>query len=61
MRSDPEAIETAASLMLGFAERTGLGSSRPTLRYLWTDARGSFAPGDLRPAESASRLCHSTV
>ena len=38
MRSNREAIEIAASLMLGFAERTGLGSSRPALRYLWTDA-----------------------
>lgn len=28
----------APSLMLDFAERTGLGSARPPRRYLWTDA-----------------------
>ncbi len=38
MPSRPEAIEKAASLMTGFAERTGLTSERPELRYLWTDA-----------------------
>lgn len=32
------AIEEAALLMQGFAERTGLGSARAPRRYLWTDA-----------------------
>jgi hypothetical protein len=32
------AVAQAASLMAGFAERTGLGSDRPEQRYLWTDA-----------------------
>jgi hypothetical protein len=31
-------FETAAALMAGFAERTGLTSGRPPRRYLWTDA-----------------------
>src|SRR5437867_2552653 len=31
-------IAEAASLMTGFAERTGLSSERPQRRYLWTDA-----------------------
>lgn len=30
--------ETAAALMSRFADRTGLSSSRPQRRYLWTDA-----------------------
>lgn len=38
MPSHAEAIGMAASLMAGFAERTGLTSDRPTRRYLWTDA-----------------------
>jgi hypothetical protein len=33
-----EACDTAAVLMAGFAERTGLGSALPGRRYLWTDA-----------------------
>ena len=36
--SKEEAIENATSLMMGFAERTGLISDRPEQRYLWTDA-----------------------
>jgi hypothetical protein len=36
--SKEEAIEIAASLMTGFAERTGLTSDGPWQRYLWTDA-----------------------
>ena len=31
-------IEQAAGLMQGFAERTGLSSTHPPDRYLWTDA-----------------------
>jgi hypothetical protein len=31
-------FEQAVSLMMGFAERTGLTSDRPKQRYLWTDA-----------------------
>ena len=31
-------VERAAALMLGFAARTGVTSSEPGLRYLWTDA-----------------------
>ena len=31
-------LESAISLMMGFAERTGLTSDRPPRRYLWTDA-----------------------
>ena len=38
MPSHEEAIEMATSLMMGFAERTGLTSDRPKQRYLWTDA-----------------------
>jgi hypothetical protein len=34
---DPATAE-ARSLMLAFAERTGLGSARASRRYLWTDA-----------------------
>jgi len=33
-----QAAEQTASLMTGFAERTGLSSTRPARRYLWTDA-----------------------
>lgn len=33
-----EACDTAAMLMAGFAERTGLSSALPGRRYLWTDA-----------------------
>jgi hypothetical protein len=33
-----DATASAAALMAGFAERTGLTSSRPAQRYLWTDA-----------------------
>jgi len=38
MPAKAESIEKAASLMTGFAERTGLGSDRLEQRYLWTDA-----------------------
>jgi hypothetical protein len=31
-------IQDAISLMMSFAERTGLNSARPPRRYLWTDA-----------------------
>lgn len=31
-------VEEAASLLLGFARRTGIDSGRPGKRYLWTDA-----------------------
>jgi hypothetical protein len=31
-------VERAATLMEGFADRTGLSSERPPRRYLWTDA-----------------------
>jgi hypothetical protein len=33
-----QAVAEASSLMLAFAERTGLGSRQPPRRYLWTDA-----------------------
>jgi len=36
--SRERAVEEAAELMMGFAERTGLTSERPRQRYLWTDA-----------------------
>jgi hypothetical protein len=36
--SRKEALEEAADLMQRFADRTGLGSGRPAVRYLWTDA-----------------------
>jgi hypothetical protein len=36
--SSEEAVSIAASLMNGFAERTGLTSEGPKQRYLWTDA-----------------------
>ena len=38
MPSKEASFETAVSLMIGFAERTGLISDRPSQRYLWTDA-----------------------
>jgi hypothetical protein len=38
MRSKEERVGRAASFMMEFAERTGLGSDRPNRRYLWTDA-----------------------
>lgn len=37
-RSSGKAVEEAASIMTAFAERTGLSSSQPPQRYLWTDA-----------------------
>lgn len=37
-RPSRSSLEAAASLMAGFAERTGLSSRRPPRRYLWTDA-----------------------
>lgn len=38
MLSSDEAIDTAAALMAGFAERTGITSDPDGWRYLWTDA-----------------------
>jgi hypothetical protein len=38
MPSREQAFEAADSLMASFAERTGLTSDRPAVRYLWTDA-----------------------
>jgi len=38
MISSERAVEEATSLMLGFAERTGLIGDGPQQRYLWTDA-----------------------
>lgn len=38
MSSKEQAIEHATRLMTNFAERTGLGSPRLPVRYLWTDA-----------------------
>ncbi len=38
MPSTAAPIDTAIQLMGAFAERTGLTSSRPPRRYLWTDA-----------------------
>src|SRR4051812_23824236 len=33
-----DAIELCSSLMSTYADRTGLSASRPSTRYLWTDA-----------------------
>jgi hypothetical protein len=59
---DPRIIQ-AASLMEGFAERTGLTSAVPQKRYLWTDAFAvcnflglARATGDERYRELALRL-----
>ncbi len=38
MEIDNDKIEYAASVMMDFAERTGLSSDAPPVRYLWTDA-----------------------
>lgn len=38
MGIDDRQIEQSAALMKAFAERTGLTSSAPATRYLWTDA-----------------------
>jgi hypothetical protein len=38
MHSSPQKIEQAERLMRDFADRTGLASARPPVRYLWTDA-----------------------
>lgn len=38
--STRQEIEDAASLMMGFADRTGLTGNAPPRRYLWTDAFG---------------------
>ena len=38
MRSSNETLERAASLMMDFAERTGLTREGRPRRYLWTDA-----------------------
>lgn len=58
-----ERIERAAALMLGFAERTGLGSEREPRRYLWTDAFAlcnflalARATGEPRYGDLARRL-----
>lgn len=56
-------VEQAVELMAAFAERTGLTSSRPERRYLWTDAFAvcnflalARRTGDERPRELALRL-----
>lgn len=38
MTTDDQRISVAEELMAGFAERTGLTSTAPPRRYLWTDA-----------------------
>lgn len=59
----PRSVEEASEIMMRFAERTGLGSDRPTRRYLWTDAFAvcnfiglAQATGDDRYTELALRL-----
>jgi len=59
----PSRTAAAVELMTRFADRTGLVSGRPSVRYLWTDAFavGSFlglaaATGDGRYLELACRL-----
>ena len=61
--SREQLLHEAASLMLDFAERTGLTSARPEQRYLWTDsfAVANFvtlarASGEARYSELALRL-----
>ena len=61
--SREQLLHEAASLMLDFAERTGLTSSRPERRYLWTDAFAvcnlvdlARATGEARYGELALRL-----
>jgi hypothetical protein len=63
MPARAEDIEAAASLMAGFAERTGLASDAPDRRYLWTDAFAvcnglglARATGEARWRELALRL-----
>jgi hypothetical protein len=58
-----DAIGMAASLMTAFAERTGLTSSAPAARYLWTDAFAvcnclglARATGDARYTDLALEL-----
>jgi hypothetical protein len=38
MEQPESALAEASGLMLAFADRTGLDSGRPPVRYLWTDA-----------------------
>jgi len=61
--SKDQLLHEAASLMKDFAERTGLRSSRPQQRYLWTDAFAvrnwvelARATGEARYGELALRL-----
>jgi hypothetical protein len=59
------AVEEAAALLTGFAERTGLDSPRPPRRYLWTDAFAvgtclglARRTGDARWPDLARRIVH---
>jgi hypothetical protein len=63
MLRSAEGIEKAASLMMAFAERTGLTSDRTEQRYLWTDAFAvcnflglARATGEKRYTDVALRL-----
>ena len=63
VRSTEELLEEAVTLMVDFAERTGLTSARAKRRYLWTDAFAvcnfvglARATGEARYSELALRL-----